>query len=51
MRGRWWVMVPGDVPDFSGHRWFTDALAKLQLELRRQAKGLKLVEMRSKERA
>jgi hypothetical protein len=24
--GAWWVSIPGDVPDFSKHAHFTDAL-------------------------
>jgi hypothetical protein len=32
--GWWFVLVPGDVPDFSKHAHFTDALAKVFFELR-----------------
>jgi hypothetical protein len=31
--GSWWVSIPGDVPDFSKHEHFTDALAKVFFEL------------------
>jgi hypothetical protein len=31
--GRWWVFVPGPIPDFSQHRHFTDAMAKVFFEL------------------
>ncbi len=48
--GSWWLSIPGDVPDFSKHRHFTDALAKLFLELRIPS-GLKIVEKQSIKRA
>ena len=33
-RGKWWVFIAGPIPDFSQHEHFTDALAKVQLELK-----------------
>lgn len=30
----WWVLVPGDVPDFSKHRHWSDAIAKVFFELK-----------------
>ncbi len=33
-RGAWWVFVPGPIPDFAKFPHFTDALAKVQVELR-----------------
>jgi len=35
----WWVSIPGDIPDFSKHKHFTDALAKVQFEIRPRRKG------------
>jgi hypothetical protein len=34
LRGKWWVFISGDMPDFSKHNHFTDALAKVFFELR-----------------
>jgi len=34
LRDSWWVFIDGPVPDFSKHRHFSDALAKVQFELR-----------------
>jgi len=48
--GSWFVAIPGDVPDFSKHRHWTDAIAKVFFELRVPS-GLKLVEKQSIKRA
>jgi len=32
--GAWFVSIPGDVPDFSKHRHWTDAIAKVHFEVK-----------------
>ena len=34
LRGRWWVFVSGPIPELAEFKHFSDALAKVQLELR-----------------
>ncbi len=38
LRGKWYVFIPGDIPEISRHEWWTDALAKAQFEIREQRK-------------